>query len=143
MMKKRCSIFLPIILISLIVFSSLYSPYTKSYKYENIKLDNIVLRNIHLLPELLDSSSSLSLYLDNFLEIDKLIPDSARVSSGEAINTLLWRKKAKYLFPMGIEYVDYVILRVDKQENGYLYSGAFSYLGDAEAKKLINVFWSG
>lgn len=133
---KKYFFIIPILMIGLILLSSASSPNAKDISTKNILQENPILRDVNLYPDIFDETSYLRQYLKDFKKINETIPDGSIVTSGEIGQVLVWKNKINYFYPMGLDIADYAILYVTKTDNGYEYSGAATYLGAEETKKI-------
>ena len=134
--QKKYYYVLNIAMVGLILLSSAYSPYTRNISTKNMIKENAFLRDLDLYPDIFNKKSFLRQYLDNYQKIADAIPDGSIVTSGEMAQAILWKNKVNYFYPMGIDIADYAVLFVTKKDNNYSYSGAVSYLGAEETKKI-------
>jgi hypothetical protein len=134
--QKKHYYILSIFMIGLILLSSAYSPYSRNLSSKNMMQENALLKDLNLYPDIFDKKSFLRQYLGNYQKIADSIPDGSTVTSGEMAQVILWKDKINYFYPMGIDVADYAVLFVVKKNDKYEYSGAISYLGAEEAKKI-------
>jgi hypothetical protein len=134
--ESRYSYTISIAMIGLILLSLASSPYNKNISTQNMIVENPILRDINLYPDIFNKNSSLRQYLDGFNKINDLIPEGSIVTASESGQVLAWKNKTNYYYPMGIDIADYAVLYAQKTDNGYKYAGVVSYLGNEEAEKI-------
>ncbi|WP_333804620.1 hypothetical protein [Sulfurospirillum sp.] len=117
-----------LVMIGLICFSSLYSPYNRKLAFINVINENVLFKDFHLYKELFNQHSSTRQYLNDFEKMNEIIPPGAVVSSFEIIIANLWKDRIHYMFPLGLDQADYVVMQVVKENDEYKYSGFTSYV---------------
>lgn len=133
----RMTVFV-IMMVLLIISSSLFSPYKKNFEISNAIKENVLFKDIHLYSELLNNDSFTRKYINNYHKINEIIPKKAVVVSSEFIINILWKDRVHYMFPLGIDKADYVVILATKNGDEYNYAGFTSYVLSANEIKKVD-----
>ena len=77
-------------------------------------------------------SSGLNQLSETYKEISDSIPAGTSVSTTEEFMPSLYRDKTIYFYPVGINQVDYVLLRETNISGKKFYDGAVNYIGETQ-----------